>query len=151
MTKRLLPFILLFAISGCPHHVINDESTPVTDDCRSVPKLNWRIFEKGFDANEAMQLASQLTAGARADGTLSKDLSAAGKFDVKVDSQLSQIIRLNVKGKSDVSVDFWEQEVGYRIPGTAYVIGGMPMWHGGQSSMGGRGRISMGQGPGIYD
>ena len=85
------------------------------DSCKNVPKLSWQVYEEGATAEDAVKLASELVAAGKIDAGLSNEYSkSSGEASVSLTSELSKIVRSNVKKKSDVSQRFWEQDLTFR-------------------------------------
>ena len=112
-------FLVILSIlmsSGCIDTGIKEKQSAVEpDSCKDIPKLQWQIYSRGFDAHEALTLASDLTAAAIADAKKTKEIvDISGKVGGKLTSQLAEIINRNVKQESRVSEEFWEQDLAYR-------------------------------------
>ncbi|KAB1065221.1 hypothetical protein [Salibacter halophilus] len=85
----------------------------VSDNCKNVPRLDWQVEEKGYDSETALKLVAELQAAAKADAEAIQGMDEL-EADVDLSSELAKTINKNVKQKSKVSQDFWEQDLTYR-------------------------------------
>lgn len=108
--------LVVSLVTGCATNSDDETHSAVEpDSCKNIPKLKWQIYSRGFDAKEALELATKLSAAAKADSDkLKKIANASVEAEAGLTSQLSKIINLNVKQESKVSQEFWEQDLTYR-------------------------------------
>lgn len=115
-SSHLAAILIAFIMSGCETTTeLETHSAVQPDSCKNIPKLKWQVYSRGFDAKEALDLATKLSVAAKADAAnLKKVADVKAEAGAGLSSQLSKIINLNVKQESKVSQDFWEQDLTYR-------------------------------------
>jgi len=109
----LLTVFILCVCCGCGKKPVLTRSTdkPTGDRCKGVPVLNWQKEIQGADAATAAKIITDATLAAAADAKQSEDLKGSAKLDVNLKSELSRSINENVSKSSQVSDEFWEQEL----------------------------------------
>lgn len=85
----------------------------VSDDCTNIPRLNWQVDVKGYDSETALKLVADMQAAIKADAEVLKAIDNL-EGAVKLTSELAKTINKNVKQSSQVSQEFWEQDLQHR-------------------------------------
>lgn len=115
--KHLLLILLALSLLACNSTndvVAKREEVNAIDGCKDVPGLKWEYYERGYTSDEVLNLADKLVAAGRVDAELSEKASAEANASAQLESSLAQTIKGSVKQSSDVSDEFWEQEVAYQ-------------------------------------
>ena len=92
-------------ISGCA-------SGPVTDNCKDVPKLQWKDQQTEKNVDQTLKLGADLSASAKGDLETAKGLTY--QASASVTPEFSRIVKATFKANGGVSDAFWEQELTYR-------------------------------------
>lgn len=91
------------------------------EQCAEMPGFKWQKDERQLGSKEVLERLAELKASAQADAKFSKDLAASGKLEGSYKSKLAETINLYVKQDSQVSDEFWEQDLHFRQVGCFFL------------------------------
>ncbi|MCB9178435.1 MAG: hypothetical protein H6590_03300 [Flavobacteriales bacterium] len=111
---KYLSIVVVMGFAACGSAARIEKQTPVSDDCKSVPKLEWQNESQGMDAETTLKLATELRLAAEADVAKSKELAGSASADLTVTSELAKVVTRNVQKSQSVTQDFWQQELTFR-------------------------------------
>ena len=104
--------MILIASCGPGKKTLTGNSTSAqTDNCKDVPKLSWQIETRGLDDSTTSKLIADIQAAANSDATQSK-IPINGS--AKISSELAKVVSLSVRQSSNVTQDFWQQDLTFR-------------------------------------
>lgn len=84
----------------------------VSDNCKDLPKLNWQVENRSTES--LPKLATKLVVAAKSDSILLSKALTMPKGSVNLESSFIKEVKNLVESKSEVSQEFWEQDIVYR-------------------------------------
>jgi len=102
---------VLVVLTSCNSRNVKPDVDIWKEVCNGVQSLKWQNEKIGGDFRETFNLMVKLNSGAEADLKRTEQLTGKGKLDFGISSELAKVINESVVKGSEVSQQFWQQEI----------------------------------------